>query len=127
MFKLCWPVIISVLIAFLNFHPVDAFVTIYTQVTFADGSTPTVVASVPTSTASGPVHAAYDSTVLTPPPIPNPAISTNFTLQLLNGGMSGLSIPQNGAFLGFSVELSVADQVCEYMRCLSRPECVPLY
>ncbi|KAF8519367.1 glycoside hydrolase family 79 protein [Hysterangium stoloniferum] len=103
--RLCWPIILSVLLVFLNSYSVNA-VTIYTQVTFADGSVPTATASSPT-----PTHAAYDSTVLTPPPVPNPNIPTNYVLQLLSGGMDGLSIPQTGSFVGFSVELSVADQV----------------
>lgn len=55
--------------------------------------------------------AAYDPTVLKPPPIPNPAPNTNFGLQLYSGGMSGLSIKQHGAFLGFSIEFSVSNQI----------------
>ncbi|KLO13587.1 hypothetical protein SCHPADRAFT_940250 [Schizopora paradoxa] len=54
--------------------------------------------------------AAYDPTVLTPPPVPNPAPPTNFDIRLTNG-ISGLSIPQSGNFLGFSIEMSVVNQV----------------
>lgn len=114
MSRLSWLVVASVLSLFLKFYSVNASVTIYTQITFADGTVPTISSAAPSSTAT--THAAYDPTVLTPPPIPQPAIPTTYDLQLLSGGMSGLSIPQSGAFLGFSVELSVADQVCEYMR-----------
>ncbi|KAI0270634.1 hypothetical protein BC834DRAFT_967376 [Gloeopeniophorella convolvens] len=56
--------------------------------------------------------AAYDPTVLNPPPIPNPPIPTQIPIQLpSSGGITGLSIPQSGAFFGFSVEMSVSNQV----------------
>ncbi|KAF8756886.1 Glycoside hydrolase family 79 protein [Rhizoctonia solani] len=51
--------------------------------------------------------AAYDQTVLTSPSPPSPAITNNFLVQLYPGSMSGLSIKQSGAFMGFSIELSV--------------------
>jgi hypothetical protein len=58
--------------------------------------------------------AAYDSTVLTPPAVPNPAIPSQIPIQLTSsGGITGLSIPQNGGFFGFSIEMSVSNQVCE--------------
>lgn len=56
--------------------------------------------------------AAYDPTVLTPPPVPNPPPPTNFDIRLTNG-IAGLSIPQSGNFLGFSIEMSVINQVRE--------------
>lgn len=59
--------------------------------------------------------AAYDPTVLEPPPPPNPPIPHTFAIQLQNGGTPGASIQQNGAFFGFSIEMSVVDQVCESM------------
>ncbi|KAI0316521.1 hypothetical protein OF83DRAFT_1060198 [Amylostereum chailletii] len=55
--------------------------------------------------------AAYDPTTLVAPAPPNPPINTNFPVQLYTGGMTNLSIPQSGAFVGFSVEMSVATQV----------------
>ncbi|KZS99865.1 glycoside hydrolase family 79 protein, partial [Laetiporus sulphureus 93-53] len=57
--------------------------------------------------------AAYDPTVLNPPPIPDPPPSTQFELQLHNdaGDVQGLSFPMSGALLGFCIEMSVADQV----------------
>jgi hypothetical protein len=67
-----------------------------------------------TSTASSAGYtgsAAYDPTTLIPPPVPNPPINTQFELQLYSGGMNGLSIKQHGAFLGFSVEFSVSNQI----------------
>lgn len=56
--------------------------------------------------------ATYDQIVLTPPPVPNPPPPTSFGVQLQTGGVAtGLSIPQSGAFFGFSIEFSVVTQV----------------
>ncbi|EAU81861.2 hypothetical protein CC1G_06072 [Coprinopsis cinerea okayama7 len=55
--------------------------------------------------------AAYNPTVLEPPPPPNPPITKRFALQLRNGGTPGVSIQQSGAFFGFSIEMSVVNQV----------------
>ncbi|KAF7974612.1 hypothetical protein HWV62_11580 [Athelia sp. TMB] len=54
--------------------------------------------------------AAYNPTVLNPPPVPSPAPG-NFDIQLQTGAVPGLSIPLPGSFFGFSVEFSVANQV----------------
>jgi hypothetical protein len=56
--------------------------------------------------------AAYDTTVLNPPAPPTD-LAKDFPVQLLSGGMDGLSIKQKGSFMGFSIELSVADQIRE--------------
>ncbi|QRV79270.1 glycoside hydrolase family 79 protein [Ceratobasidium sp. AG-Ba] len=68
--------------------------------------------TIPTSAAYAAVAtlAAYDQTVLNSPAPPSPAIANNFVVQLYPGGMNGLSIPQKGNFMGFSIELSVAQQ-----------------
>jgi hypothetical protein len=71
-----------------------------------------------TSTSAAPAFtnaAAYDQTVLNPPAVPNnPAISTNVPIQLQSSGVtSNISAPINGAFMGISIEMSVANQVCE--------------
>lgn len=53
-----------------------------------------------------------DGRVLTP--LANPGdgnFSTSITIQLLSGGMTGLSIPLDSSFAGFSIELSVANQI----------------
>jgi hypothetical protein len=57
--------------------------------------------------------AAYDPTVLVAPPIPNPAPPKTFFLQLpsSNTSQGGLSILQKGSFYGFSIEMSVVNQV----------------
>ncbi|KAH9016813.1 glycoside hydrolase family 79 protein, partial [Lactarius hengduanensis] len=57
--------------------------------------------------------AAYDPTILNPPAVPNPPIPTQVPVQLTStGGIPNLSIPQNGGFFGFSIEMSVSNQVC---------------
>ncbi len=58
--------------------------------------------------------AAYDRTVLNPPAVPNPAIPTSVPIQLQSSGVtSNISAPANGGFFGISIEMSVANQVCE--------------
>ncbi|KAI9461990.1 hypothetical protein BJY52DRAFT_1147038 [Lactarius psammicola] len=58
--------------------------------------------------------AAYDPTILNPPAVPNPPIPTQVPVQLTSsGGIPNLSIPQNGGFFGFSIEMSVSNQVCD--------------
>ncbi|KAH7927999.1 glycoside hydrolase family 79 protein [Leucogyrophana mollusca] len=87
-----------------------ASVTVYGQIPYADSSA--------TSTGAGATYtgaAAYDPTVLTPPALPNPMPNLQPTVQLSSsssniGGLS-LSIPQIGAFYGFSIEVSVVTQV----------------
>ena len=96
-------VVLSLLLLSLQAY---AAVTIYTQVPF--GTSTTTGSASPTFTGA----AAYDPTTLTPPPVPSPAIPNQFFIQLFSGGMQNLSIQQSGSFVGFSVELSVADQIC---------------
>lgn len=57
--------------------------------------------------------AAYDKTYLTPPPPQDPPPSTNVSVFLPPGGLPNMSIPQSGAFAGFSIEMSVATQIRE--------------
>ncbi|KAI0799775.1 hypothetical protein BC629DRAFT_197696 [Irpex lacteus] len=56
---------------------------------------------------------AFNSVVLQAPAIPSPAPSTQFTLNLqaTTAQVPGISKQQNGTFLGFSIEMSVATQV----------------
>lgn len=56
--------------------------------------------------------AAYNTRILTPPPIPDPRPPNQFGIQLAADAVdvNGLSIPQSGAFYGFSVEMSVVTQ-----------------
>ncbi|KAI0702821.1 glycoside hydrolase family 79 protein [Cerioporus squamosus] len=71
-------------------------------------STGTATSALPSSTL-----AAYDTLVLNPPPLPNPLPPNQFGVQLAADAINvnGLSIPQSGAFYGFSVEMSVVTQV----------------
>ncbi|KAJ6599975.1 glycoside hydrolase family 79 protein [Mycena vulgaris] len=83
---------------------VRALITVYNQI-------PLGIASAADPTATKP--AAYNTTVLTPPAVPNPAIGTQFTLTLQssNATVYPLSIPLKGTFYGFSVEMSVVSQL----------------
>ncbi|THV02731.1 hypothetical protein K435DRAFT_748884 [Dendrothele bispora CBS 962.96] len=81
-------------------------VTIYYQPGHTPGASQTTVAAADYTGA-----AAYNPTVLQPPDLPNPMPSLQFGIQLVNGGTPGTSIPQPGAFMGFSIEMSVANQV----------------
>ncbi|KAL0954363.1 hypothetical protein HGRIS_003354 [Hohenbuehelia grisea] len=59
-----------------------------------------------------PTKAAYNRTVLIPPPPPQPP-STAFgiSLQPTADRVTGLSVRQSGTFYGFSIEMSVVNQV----------------
>ncbi|OBZ74672.1 Beta-glucuronidase [Grifola frondosa] len=56
---------------------------------------------------------AYNSVQLTAPALPSPLPSNQFGISVQNNAqdMSGLSIQQAGTFMGFSIEMSVANQV----------------
>lgn len=85
---------------------VRASVTVYNQIPLGD-TTHTAEAAQYT----GP--AGYDPTVLNPPALPNPAPPNAFNIQLLNSNADqpGLSIPIPSSFWGFSIEMSVVNQV----------------
>lgn len=83
---------------------VHASVTIYTQVAFGPGG-PTQ--SVPAYVKS-PAH--YDLATAQPPAPTSPANPT-FVVQLQSAPLPGLSKAIDGCHMGFSIELSVADQV----------------
>ncbi len=59
---------------------------------------------------------AYNDVKLQAPALPNPMPSTSFAIGVANNapGMGGLSIPQKGNFFGFSIEMSVVEQVREW-------------
>jgi len=99
--------IVPTLLLFLSVLRVSqASVTVYHQVPMGAQS----------AAANYTAAAAYDPTILSAPPIPNPAPSVQFTLELQSSSQAvqGLSIIQNGPFLGFSIETSVVNQVREY-------------
>lgn len=84
-------------------------VTVYSQVRLGQSTRTT------TSQASNTAHATYDPKELTPPILPN-LTSTLFALSLgaTNDTQSGLSMPVPGSFYGFSIEMSVANQICAF-------------
>ncbi|KAG8706428.1 hypothetical protein FRC09_002416 [Ceratobasidium sp. 395] len=91
-------------IAVTAHQPIDKrSVTVYNPT-----ATPTV--SINTAAAQYTGAAAYDTTMLNPPAPPGD-LNKNVNVQLYAGGMDNLSIKQKGSFLGFSIELSVADQI----------------
>ncbi|CAE6438199.1 unnamed protein product [Rhizoctonia solani] len=63
-----------------------------------------------TASSSTATPAAYDPTVLNPPP-PPAQLSRDFVVLLKQGDPEGASIPIPGSYLGFAIELSVANQV----------------
>ncbi|KZV62999.1 glycoside hydrolase family 79 protein [Peniophora sp. CONT] len=75
----------------------------------ADAASGTVSATAAAATYTG--AAAYNPTQLNVPAAPDPAPATQFPIQLFTGGMTNLSIPQPGNFMGFSVEMSVSTQI----------------
>ncbi len=99
----CAIAVISVL--FLNVH---GQVTVYKQQPL--GPATTAASSAPAADYTG--AAAYNPTILNPPPIPDPLPPMAFGIQLQQGGTPGVSIAQTGAFFGFSVEMSVVNQAC---------------
>lgn len=65
-------------------------------------------ATVPAAQYSG--VEAYNPTTLIPPPVPSPTILSTIPVKLQNTGTPGMSITQSGAFMGFSIEMSVTNQ-----------------
>jgi hypothetical protein len=58
--------------------------------------------------------AAYDPRTLIPPVPPTDLpVNTRFAIQLVSGDIPDLSIRHHGAFLGFSIELSVSNHIRE--------------
>ena len=100
---------INLLVAVVSYWVISAAaVTIYGPKGPVASSTSAAASSSATAGSSSP-----GSLTLTPPPIPSPGPPTQFHLTLQNSAQNvpNLSIPQSGAFYGFSIELSVADQI----------------
>ncbi|KAJ7034447.1 hypothetical protein C8F04DRAFT_1101881 [Mycena alexandri] len=99
------PALLRLALALLSLTPTAlGTVTIYaTQAVFTPTSTPG---------ASYTGVAAYNPGTLVPPPLPTPAVLTNpIPVNLQNSGTPGLGVKQKGSFLGFSIEMSVTNQV----------------
>lgn len=79
-----------------------------------DGAT-TVTVSTAALAAERTVLPAYNLTELIPPGIPDPKPPTHLNLQIQGSAtnVNGLSIPQKGTFYGFSIEMSVINQLCQ--------------
>lgn len=107
----------SILLLFALTHHASASVTVYGQTGVISvqtgGSSPTSTSSAVDTFYTG--LAAYNTTVLTAPALPNPLPATQFQVQLQGSSqnVNGLSIAQSGAFLGFSIEMSVVTQVSQ--------------
>ncbi|KAF7316422.1 Glyco-hydro-79C domain-containing protein [Mycena indigotica] len=83
------------------------------NVTIYGGNNPQA-AFVTTSLAPGATYtgpAAYNPSSIARPPLPTPGIVTTVPVQLQNSGTPNLSIKQKGSFIGFSIEMSVSNQV----------------
>lgn len=115
--------LVSSLWLFSAFSVAVAKVTVYGQIPF--GQTKALGAPDPDATgtpAPPPLLAAYDETILKPPALPQPPPPTDFTLNSPASGanVQDLSIVHNkGAFLGFSIEMSVISQISETYFCLN--------
>src|ERR1700754_5237748 len=92
------------LLTLLTFLPHALSVTVYTTY----GATPTQLPCIGA--------AACDGNVLTPitNPQPGQGLSQSVPVQLFSGGVPGMGLPVSAEFQGFSIELSVANQLCEF-------------
>ncbi|CUA78488.1 Beta-glucuronidase [Rhizoctonia solani] len=95
-----WAVILVAAAAVCN-----AGITIYRF----DGQGADATTTVSAGAASYTGSAAYDPTVLTPP-APPAQFNRDFVVLLKQGDPEGASIPIPGSYLGFSIELSVANR-----------------
>ncbi|KAJ7464342.1 hypothetical protein FB451DRAFT_1138730 [Mycena latifolia] len=99
------PVRSLALILAFTLVPCRCEITIY----HANNQAAFATTSVPAAQYTG--AEAYNPTTLIPPPVPTPAIASTIPVQFQNAGTPGLSVPQSGAFMGFSIEMSVTNQV----------------
>jgi len=112
----CWLSMLIAALALLGSALTTAHaVTVYGQIPLAQtiGANPSAGTALPATRTL----AAYDKTVLNPPALPSPPPAAAYTLSLQKdaGAVNGLSIPHvGGSFWGFSIEMSVISQVCEY-------------
>lgn len=110
------------LLAALAPHACRAGVTVYGLNGAAQQTlgAPAASSSTSTSSAAGAGYTAlpaYNSVRLQAPPVPVPPPPTQFALgvQAAAQGVPGLSIPLQGGFFGFSIEMSVVNQVSEWL------------
>lgn len=99
------------LLAFLQIPPSTAQITVY----YAEGQRPLASATASAASTNYSGSAAYNPTVLLAPPPPGAAaMPTSFGIGLATSVPQGASISQSGNFFGFSIEMSVVNQVCEW-------------
>ena len=99
-----------IVICLLNIvQPCRASITVWYQ----EGQAPLHVTTTGTAlSANYTGSAAYNPNTLNAPAPPGPAgLPTQFALQLSNTVPPGASIAQSGSFFGFSIEMSVVNQV----------------
>lgn len=95
----------------LQLLPCNA-VTVYYQPIQSQLAAAAAQAALPAANYTG--LPAYNPLVLQAPPPPGPtALPTQFNLPVPSAVPAGASIQQNGSFFGFSIEMSVVNQVCE--------------
>jgi hypothetical protein len=104
------PIVALLILSSTTIQRCTASVTVYYQI----GQTPLATASSTASTANYTGPTAYSPVVLNAPSPPGAAaFPTNFAMQLSSPVPNNASIPQNGSFFGFSIEMSVVNQVCK--------------
>jgi hypothetical protein len=99
--------------AWTRFLPVFTLIASCHAVTvyYAPGQTPLASGSAAAAAYTG--AAAYNPTTLIPPPVPTQKPPMQFDIGLKKGETNNLSIKQSGSFVGFSIEMSVVNQVCK--------------
>ena len=103
----------SLFLPLLHLSAAYANITVYNQLPLGIQSMATATGSAAAADYTG--SAAYDPTILQPPPIPNPPPATQFGLNLMPTAdlVPGISIEAPSSFFGISIEMSVATQVSE--------------
>jgi hypothetical protein len=90
----------------ISLHLVQASVTVYTTYSTAVPS--------PTTTACYGANACDQNIPpLVPLPAPGQGLTQSVPIQLNSGGMEGLGNPVKPDFMGFSIELSIVNQISE--------------
>lgn len=116
MFHPLLPHSFTILLATLINHV--AAVTVYTTYTSAaPGSSPTSVCI--GASACDPIV-----NTLVPNPAPGQGLSQSIPIQLYTGGMPGLGQPVKADFQGFSIELSIVNQISKSPMNVSSPPVV---
>ncbi|KJA24861.1 glycoside hydrolase family 79 protein [Hypholoma sublateritium FD-334 SS-4] len=96
------------LLAFLQIPPSTAQITVY----YVEGQRPLASSTATAASTNYSGSAAYNPTVLLAPPPPGAAaMPTSFGIDLVTSVPQGASILQSGNFFGFSIEMSVVNQV----------------